>query len=259
MDEQAERLESRLDSLVGEGGTRGPPASSLPLAETLGDLERLQMTEDQVGEAKDLFDLYDADASGTIDNDELMSVLRLLGEHPTSEEVDAMIAEVDENKNGDLTLNEFLTVYAVTVQKHVEEDCVDPSDPSSPRTRSETAKRKLNTVSFYGVHALMRWVKHDGDKVGGDVTGLGVPAPRRMTRVLLVSKPVELVFYFCIVLSAINSGLQTCPEVRVLRSGGAAGPLYQLHVLRGVHAQACGRQQLLRLPARFHEGSLERV
>ena len=156
MDEQAERLESRLDSLVGEGGARGPPASSLPLAETLGDLERLQMTEDQVGEAKDLFDLYDADASGTIDNDELMSVLRLLGEHPTSEEVDAMIAEVDENKNGDLTLNEFLTVYAVTVQKHVEEDCVDPSDPSSPRTRSETVKRKLNTVSFYGVHALMR-------------------------------------------------------------------------------------------------------
>ena len=84
-------------------------------------------------------------------------------------------------------------------------------------------------------------MKHDGDKVGGDVTGLGVPAPRRMTRVLLVSKPVELVFYFCIVLSAINSGLQTCPEVRVLRSGGAAGPLYQLHVLRGVHAQACVR------------------
>eukprot|EP01043_Picozoa_sp_COSAG02_P002249 COSAG02_NODE_51_length_44689_cov_29.477361_21_plen_556_part_00 len=209
MDEQTERFEARIEELLGKDGARGPPPSAVPLAETLYEMEGVGMTEDQVREAKELFDLYDEDASGTIDADELINVLRLLGENPSITEVDAMIKEVDKNQNGDLNLNEFLTVYYQTVQKQAEESGIDPS---SSTTSAASDRRKLADISFYGVGALMRWVKHDGHKVGGDVAGDAVPAVRRVARQMLISKPIESLFYFCIVLSAANSGLQTYPE-----------------------------------------------
>ena len=69
------------------------------------------MTLEQIEEAQQLFEMYDRDSSGSIDNHELIDVLRLLGEDPTAESVAQQIAEVDLNQNGDLTLNEFLTIY----------------------------------------------------------------------------------------------------------------------------------------------------
>ena len=73
------------------------------------------MTPEQIQEAHELFDMYDHDSSGSIDNEELMDALRLLGQSPTEEDVTALIQEVDVNENGDLTLNEFLTVYEKVV------------------------------------------------------------------------------------------------------------------------------------------------
>ena len=52
----------------------------------------------------------------------------------------------------------------------------------------------------------------DGDKVGGNVTGPEIPFYRAKPRVLVLQKEVETVFYICICLSAINSGIQTYPE-----------------------------------------------
>ena len=52
----------------------------------------------------------------------------------------------------------------------------------------------------------------DGDKVGGNVTGPGVPFYRAQPRKILLQKRVESIFYLCIVLSAVNSGIQTYPQ-----------------------------------------------
>jgi|EP01043_Picozoa_sp_COSAG02_P005673 hypothetical protein len=109
--DQRGQIEQKLDQLLGDDGPRGPPPSALPLAETLTSMEGSGMTHEQIQEAHELFDMYDRDSSGSMDNDELMDALRLLGESPTEEDVAALIAEVDVNQNGDLTLNEFLIVY----------------------------------------------------------------------------------------------------------------------------------------------------
>lgn len=72
-------------------------------------------------EAHEVFELYDADSSGSIDAGELMDIMRLLGQvllkvcdpwvkldnisfvqDPSQEEVDRLVHEVDENENGDL-------------------------------------------------------------------------------------------------------------------------------------------------------------
>ena len=113
---QQTQIEQKLSEMLGNDGPRGPPPSALPLAETLTSLESLGMTPEQIQEAHELFDMYDRDCSGSMDNEELMDALRLLGESPTEKDVSELIAEVDVNENGDLTLNEFLTVYKKVVR-----------------------------------------------------------------------------------------------------------------------------------------------
>ena len=121
-----------------------------------------------------------------------------------------MIAEVDENQNGDLTLNEFLTVYSRTVKRQQEQAARGPERESK---RHRRVFRKMDELSFYGVGALKRWVAVDGNRFGGDVISHPeIPCYRRVPRQLVTSKGVESVFYLCICLSALNSGLQTYPE-----------------------------------------------
>jgi len=53
-----------------------------------------QYTEEQIAEFKEAFSLFDKDGDGTIDAQELGTVLRSLGNQPTEEEVEDMIREV---------------------------------------------------------------------------------------------------------------------------------------------------------------------
>lgn len=53
-----------------------------------------QYTEEQIAEFKEAFALFDRDGDGTIDSDELGTVMRSLGHQPTEEEIEDMIREV---------------------------------------------------------------------------------------------------------------------------------------------------------------------
>jgi hypothetical protein len=53
-----------------------------------------QYTEEQIAEFKEAFSLFDRDGDGTIDSDELGTVMRSLGHQPTEEEIEDMIREV---------------------------------------------------------------------------------------------------------------------------------------------------------------------
>ena len=223
LEEIDERLEEKLVEFLGEKGTRAPEGAK-DLADTIGDMEGHGMSDAHVQEARDIFDLYDSDCSGTIDAKEMMDVLRMLGEDPTEEEVIALIAEVDENENGDLTLNEFLQIFSrVNYEEELEEHEAEieaahagakmVEERKKQKRKKKSKPHRIDEISFYGVQALMRWISEDGDKVGGDVTGPEVPAYRRMARLTILRRDVETVFYMCILLSAINSGLQTYPDL----------------------------------------------
>jgi Ca2+-binding EF-hand superfamily protein len=68
------------------------------------------LTEEQKGEIREAFDLFDADGGGTIDTAELKVAIRALGMEPTDEEVAKMIADVDVDASGTIDFEEFFKV-----------------------------------------------------------------------------------------------------------------------------------------------------
>ena len=59
------------------------------------------------------FCLFDRDGGGEIDTDELEDVLRSMGMKPTDHQMEEIINELDENRDGTIEFSEFLKVMAV--------------------------------------------------------------------------------------------------------------------------------------------------
>tara|TARA_B110001452_G_C14927494_1_gene324331 strand:+ start:86 stop:574 length:489 start_codon:yes stop_codon:yes gene_type:complete len=68
----------------------------------------LSLTEQQRGEIRQAFDLFDTEGQGVIDANALKVVLRALGFEPRKEEVKRMISSVDKTGSGKIDFNEFL-------------------------------------------------------------------------------------------------------------------------------------------------------
>merc|ERR1712224_629115 len=70
------------------------------------------LDELEVAQCRESFLKFDADASGTIDQYELKTVLNSMGQNPTDEELQAMIFSVDDNDSGSIDFHEFLCIFA---------------------------------------------------------------------------------------------------------------------------------------------------
>ena len=66
-----------------------------------------KLTEQQIEEFHEVFNLFDKDGGGSISNSELGIVMRTLGQNPTETEIEVMIKEVDEDGNGEINFQEF--------------------------------------------------------------------------------------------------------------------------------------------------------
>ena len=66
------------------------------------------LSEERITEFKAAFELFDKDRDGAINNKELGTVMRNLGQNPSEEELKQMINEIDFDKNGVIDFNEFL-------------------------------------------------------------------------------------------------------------------------------------------------------
>ncbi|KAI9295191.1 calmodulin [Neoconidiobolus thromboides FSU 785] len=71
-----------------------------------------QLTEDQVSEFREAFNLFDKDGDGCITVKELGTVMRSLGQNPTEAELQALVDEIDADGNGTVDFAEFLTLMA---------------------------------------------------------------------------------------------------------------------------------------------------
>ena len=66
------------------------------------------LTEDEVEEIKEAFDLFDTDGSGSIDPKELRAAMQSLGFEAKNATIYQMINDLDKNKSGNIDFDEFL-------------------------------------------------------------------------------------------------------------------------------------------------------
>ncbi|XP_031575462.1 calmodulin-like isoform X2 [Actinia tenebrosa] len=67
-----------------------------------------KLTKLQLAEYKEAFNLFDKDRNGTICTHELRNVMHALGQSPSDQEIQDMIACSDKDGSGNIDLNEFL-------------------------------------------------------------------------------------------------------------------------------------------------------
>ena len=85
-------------------------------------------------ELRRAFDAYDVKASGKIDADELTQALKLLGWEANHAQVEAMIAQVDEEGDGVLLFSEFASLMRTAL--------LSDEAPRSRRDRAEIARSR---------------------------------------------------------------------------------------------------------------------
>ena len=70
-----------------------------------------KLTPEELAEFREIFNLVDKDGGGTISKEELGELMETLGIDAT-QEIDLMIAEIDEDNNGVIDFDEFVAVMS---------------------------------------------------------------------------------------------------------------------------------------------------
>ncbi len=74
--------------------------SMKPAKASLKKYERPGLTEDEIEEIKEAFDLFDTDGTGTIDPKELKSAMQSLGFEAKNQTIFQMISDLDKHSSG---------------------------------------------------------------------------------------------------------------------------------------------------------------
>mmetsp|Transcript_22118 Transcript_22118/g.48542 ORF Transcript_22118/g.48542 Transcript_22118/m.48542 type:complete len:157 (-) Transcript_22118:297-767(-) len=72
----------------------------------------VELSEAELQEFKEVFELVDTDGGGSIEAPEVRDLMVLLGMRPSLGEVEAMIKEIDIDGNGEVDFEEFIQVMA---------------------------------------------------------------------------------------------------------------------------------------------------
>ena len=85
--------------------------------------EKNGLTEDEVLEIKEAFDLFDSDHSGTIDTEELKQALSNLGIDAKNQTLQNMMNDIDRNQSGTIDFDEFIEMMTAKMSdKDTRED-----------------------------------------------------------------------------------------------------------------------------------------
>ena len=80
------------------------------------------LTEEQIAEFKEAFQIFDKDGDGAITTKELGTVMRSLGQIPSEETLKMMIQEVDKDGSGTIDFKEFLGLMEKKLRENDTED-----------------------------------------------------------------------------------------------------------------------------------------
>ena len=80
----------------------------------------LDIPEDKIAEYKEAFDMFDKDGSGTISVTEIVKIMKNFGYPIKKAEAQKMISDIDDNSDGEIDFEEFVTLMEKQVN-YVEE------------------------------------------------------------------------------------------------------------------------------------------
>lgn len=81
-----------------------------------------QLTEEQITEIRDTFNLFDKDKDGAISIKEMAMIMKSLGQNPTEMELQEIISDMDTNGNGVLEFEEFSRLMSKKVKESSSEE-----------------------------------------------------------------------------------------------------------------------------------------
>ncbi|KAI0985931.1 hypothetical protein GJ496_001014 [Pomphorhynchus laevis] len=87
----------------------------------MSDEQEYQLSQEQISEIKQVFNMYDRDKSGSIPTNTLGEVMKNLGHNLKYEELQECIEVVDEDGSGSVDWEEFLALMAKKTQENEDE------------------------------------------------------------------------------------------------------------------------------------------
>lgn len=130
------------------------------------------LSEDEVGDLKEAFAMFDINGDGTIELHELQQVMRKLGQNPSEAELIEMINSVDDNGDNEIDFEEFLILMKSRIgERDPEKELRDAfavfdTDGSGSIDRKELKRlmKKLGqALSEAELDAMMEEVDTNGD------------------------------------------------------------------------------------------------
>jgi centrin-1 len=99
------------------------PVAPAPKGFNAKQYERPGLTEDEIEEIKEAFDLFDTDGSGTIDPRELKAAMQSLGFEAKNATIYQMVSDLDKDGSGAIDFDEFLDMMTARMSdKDTKED-----------------------------------------------------------------------------------------------------------------------------------------
>ncbi|KAK0086378.1 hypothetical protein PV325_003310 [Microctonus aethiopoides] len=79
--------------------------------------KKQELTEDQKADVKEAFDLFDTNGTGVISTNELKVAFRALGFEPKKDELKKIISDIDPDKTGIISFEEFLNLMTTKMRE----------------------------------------------------------------------------------------------------------------------------------------------
>ncbi|KAI9288547.1 hypothetical protein BC943DRAFT_316831 [Umbelopsis sp. AD052] len=128
------------------------------------------LTEEQINEFRETFQMFDKDNDGSITAQELGTVIRSFGMNPTEAELMDMVNEVDANGNGKIDFEEFLVLTQNLKSDQIDyiRDAFDAFDADKSGTISrEELKNVMDSLNEHltedEIDEMIREADKDGD------------------------------------------------------------------------------------------------
>merc|ERR1711935_620320 len=118
------------------------------------------LTEEQVDECREAFEMFDIDQSGAIDVRELKAAIRALGMNVSADELKKMVGDVDKDGNGTIEFPEFLSMMTAKMSSEATEEeiakCFKLFDHDATGMITQTDRSGRDAISLADFVRLMR-------------------------------------------------------------------------------------------------------